>query len=357
MRSGLLPRMLALVAVVLLGSYYVLLHVLHFSIGNAPFDVTLQLPRGGGIYTSADVTYRGVNIGTVTSVRVQPQGVAVTLQLDHGTRVPGDVDASVRQLSAIGEQYVDLVPRSAGGGRLHDGSVIPASRASVPLQIGTALNTLGDLLDSLNEQDLTTVQQFLTTGFSGTGPDLRNLITSSQTLTKALTDALPQTQALITDGTPVLTSLDSTDQQLADYLRNLSTLSAQFKASDADLQALLTKGGPASEQLAALLTRTRTDIAGTIQGFGDASKGVLQYQPQVQALFQLLPVVALDLRDVTAGGNLRSTLTINGGRTVCSYLVPGAVPLPSQTTNAVDLDNGCARSAPDLLQRGAGAAP
>lgn len=357
MRTGLLPRLLALVAVVLLGGYYVLVNVLHLSVGRAPFDVTLQLPRGGGIYTSADVTYRGVDVGTVTAVRVQPQGVAVTLQLDHGTTIPGDVDADVRQLSAIGEQYVDLVPRSSGGGRLHAGSVIPASRATVPLQIGTALNTLGDLLDSLDEKDLTTVQSFLTTGFTGTGPDLRALIGSSSTLTKALTDALPQTRALITDGTPVLSSLDSTDAQLAAYLRNLNALSAQIKASDSDLQALLARGGPASEQLAALLTRTRTDLAGTIQGFGDASKGVLAHEPQVQELFQMLPVVALDLRDVTAGGDLRSTLTINGGRPVCSYLVPGAVPLPSQRTTTVDLDNGCSRSAPDLLQRGAAAAP
>lgn len=357
MKVSLLPRMLALLAVVLLGSYYIVVQVLHFSIGNAPFDVTLQLPRAGGIYTSADVTYRGVGVGSVTRIDVQPQGVAVTLELDHGTRIPRDVDAQVKQLSAIGEQYVDLVPASADGGVLKAGSVIPADRATVPIPIGTALNSLGTLLDSLDEQDVTTVQKFLTTGFGGTGTDLRNLITSSQGLTQALSAAQPQTQALILDGTPVLETLGATNPQLAQYTGNLEELTAQFKASDADLRALISKGGPATAQLADLLTKTRTDIAGTIAGFGSGSAEVLRYQGQVQAMFQMLPVVALDLRDVTADGKVRGSIALNGGKEVCSYLVPSAVPLPDQRTGTVDLDNDCARTGADLLQRGAAAAP
>ena len=357
MKRALLPRLLALAVVILLGGYYIVVNVLHVSIGNAPFDVTLQLPRAGGIYTSADVTYRGVGVGTVTRIQVQPQGVAVTLRLDHGTRIPTDVAANVRQLSAIGEQYVDLVPASSSGPVLRAGSVIPADRATVPVPIGTALNSLGALLDSLNEQDLTTVQKFLTTGFSGTGPDLRTLITSSQQLTQALAAAQPQTAALIQDGTPVLTTLNDTNPQFAQYTRSLNELTAQFAASDADLRALIAKGGPATGQLADLLAKTRTDIAGTIAGLGSGSAAVLQYQPQVAELFAMLPVVALDLRDVTAGGTVHGSIALNGGSTVCTYLVPSAVPLPDQRTTAVDLDNGCARTAGDLLQRGAATAP
>lgn len=357
MKRALLPRMLALLLVIALGSWYILVDVLHYRIGEDPFDVTLQLPRAGGIYTSADVTYRGVGVGTVTDVQVQPAGVAVTLELEHGTRIPADVAASVRQLSAIGEQYVDLVPGSSGGPVLEAGSVIPASRATVPVPIGAALTDLGDLLDSLDEQDLTTVQAFLTSGFRDTGPDLRNLVVTGQELTRALQAAQPQTTALILDGAPVLTTLDATSPQFAQYTRSLDELSAQFKASDADLRALIATGGPATGQLADLLAKTREDIAGTVAGLGSGSAAVLQYQPQVDALFQLLPVVALDLRDITAGGTVRSSLTLNGGRTVCSYLVPSQVPLPGESTSTVDLDNSCGRIAPDLLQRGASTAP
>jgi len=357
MTRSLLPRMIALVLVVLLGGYYIVVDVLHFSPGNPPFHVVLQLPRGGGLYESADVTYRGVGVGTVSRVDVRTDGVAVTLELKKGTRIPADVDASVRQLSAIGEQYVDLVPASGTGPVLRDGSVIPASRATLPVAIGAALNNLGALLDSLDEKDLTTVESFLATGFSGTGPDLRNLIVTSQELTRALVAAQPSTVQLILDGVPVLTTLDQTNPQFAEYTRNLNVLSAKLKNADGDLRALIATGGPRTQQVADLLAGTRDDIAGTLRGFAASSASVLQYQPQVAAMFQLLPVVALDLRDVTASGSLHGALAINGGRPVCSYLLPSAVPLPTERTSTVDTGNTCGRTSSELLNRGAARAP
>lgn len=356
MTRSLLPRLIALVVVIVLGTYYVVSDVLHYSFGRGPYSVTLRLPRGGGIYTSADVTYRGVGIGRVSAVDVRPDGVDVTLHLDHDSRVPSDVDADVRQLSAIGEQYVDLVPRTATG-QLRQGSVIPADRAHLPVPIGAALSSLGSLLDSLPSQDVATVESFLTTGFTGTDQDLRSLIVNSETLVKALAAAQPQTAALITNGTPVLQTFQSTAPQLQEWAADLNQLSATIASSDSDLQALLAKGGPSTDQLAGLLAKTRTDIAGTISGFGSSAAAFLAHQPQAQAMFEMLPVVAVDLRDITAGGTVRSTLTVNGGRTVCSYLPAGAFPLPTQRTTAVDMDNGCARSAADLLQRGAATAP
>lgn len=358
MKRNLVPRILALGLVVLLGGYYILVNVLQLRIGDDPIDVRVELSRAGGIYTNADVTYRGVSVGTVTAVDVEPQGVSVNLRLEDGTRIPSDVDASIRQLSAIGEQYVELVPASDGGPLLRDGSVIPADRATVPVPIGDALNNLGGLLDSLPEDDLATVRSFLVTGFRDTGPDLRTLISSSQTLTRALSAAQPQTERLIVDGLPVLGALDASGPDFAAYTRNLNELSAQFAASDADLRALIAQGGPATGQLTGLLADIRDDLAGTIDGFAAGSEEVLRYQPQVQEIFRLLPIVALDLRDITAGGTLRNELLVNVGQNVCTYLGADQLPVPDQTTAEVDTDNRCGRGfVPDLLQRGADPVP
>lgn len=355
MTRGLLPRLLALLAVVLLGTWYVLTQVLQFSFGRGPYDVTLELPRAGGIYENATVTYNGVNVGSVTGIDVATDLVRVTLAIDRDRSIPSDVDAQVRQLSAVGEQYVDLVPASADGPALEEGSVIPADRASVPVAIGTALDDLGALLDSLDEQNLTTVQDFLASGFIGTGPDLRSLVVNSQQLTRALQAAQPATVDLITQGTPVLQTLNDTNQQFADYTRNLNVLTAQLKASDADLRALLANGAPATEQVTDLLVRTRDDIAGTVAGLASGSEAVLQYEPQVQRIFQMLPVVAQDLRAVTASGTIRTTLAVNGTGPICTYLLPQQIPLPTERTGAADTDNRC--RTPGVLPRGADSAP
>lgn len=77
--------------------------------------VTLELPDTGGLYRFSNVTYRGVQIGKVTAVGPTATGVKATLQRDTSPKIPADVHAAVRSMSAVGEQYVGLVPRSDSG--------------------------------------------------------------------------------------------------------------------------------------------------------------------------------------------------------------------------------------------------
>src|SRR6478735_3270886 len=105
-------------------------------LGVGRYEVTLDMPATGGLYESSVVTYRGSEIGRVTSIDVTPGGVRAVLTLDSSTAVPADVSAAVHSRSAIGEQFVELTPRSDGGGAapatLRDGDVIPAAQVQVP---------------------------------------------------------------------------------------------------------------------------------------------------------------------------------------------------------------------------------
>ena len=92
----------------------------------------LELPETGGLYRFSNVTYRGVQIGKVTAVGPTASGAEATLSLDASPKIPADVHAAVRSISAVGEQYIDLVPRSESAPYLRDGSVINARDTSIP---------------------------------------------------------------------------------------------------------------------------------------------------------------------------------------------------------------------------------
>src|SRR3954451_848291 len=64
-------------------------------LGIGRYEVTLQLPAAGGLYPTSVVTYRGSEIGRVTSVDVTRDGVRAVLRLDSDTKVPANVSASV----------------------------------------------------------------------------------------------------------------------------------------------------------------------------------------------------------------------------------------------------------------------
>src|SRR5689334_3379554 len=85
------------------------------------YVVSADFVDSGGIFKGAEVTYRGVPKGKVTALTLRPDGVRVSMLLRPGTQVPKDVKAFVGNRSAVGEQYVDLQPRSDGKPFLEEG--------------------------------------------------------------------------------------------------------------------------------------------------------------------------------------------------------------------------------------------
>ncbi|MDQ1463253.1 MAG: phospholipid/cholesterol/gamma-HCH transport system substrate-binding protein, partial [Actinomycetota bacterium] len=109
-------------------------------LGVGTYDVTVQLPEAGGLYERANVTYRGTEVGQVKSVKLVNGNVEALMALKSGIDIPSDLDAQVHSQSAVGEQYVALLPRNGSSPPLKNGDVIHRDRSSVPPDINDLLN-------------------------------------------------------------------------------------------------------------------------------------------------------------------------------------------------------------------------
>ena len=109
-------------------------------LGLGRINVKLELPAAGGLYRFSNVTYRGVQVGKVTDVKLTENGAEATLTLDTSPKIPADLQAEVRSVSAVGEQYVDLRPRTDSGPYLEDGSVIAKDNTTIPQAVGPMLD-------------------------------------------------------------------------------------------------------------------------------------------------------------------------------------------------------------------------
>ncbi|MGV0796242.1 MlaD family protein, partial [Mycolicibacterium elephantis] len=99
------------------------------ALGIGTYRVTADFVAAGGLYENANVTYRGVTIGRVESVGLSDDSVVAHMRLNSGTPVPENITATVKSVSAVGEQYVDLVPpENASQQKLRDGANIDVSR-------------------------------------------------------------------------------------------------------------------------------------------------------------------------------------------------------------------------------------
>lgn len=287
-------QLLALVIVTVLGVGYVSIRYLGAGalFGAGPYPVTLQLTDSGGIFTGADVTYRGVSVGRVTELRLTSQGVDAQLEINpDAPPIPADVDAVVSNLSVIGEQFVDLRPAHAGGPMLAAGSVIPASRTGTPVEIGELIANLDTLIRSVPLESLRTVVRELGTAFTGTGPELARLLESTDAFTRDAIAALPQTVTLIRDGRVVLQTQNEQSSAIVSFSRDLALLAAQLRSSDPDLRRLITTAPRFADQTSALIEESGPQLGQLLADLLTVSRVALPRQDALRHLLSVYPVV------------------------------------------------------------------
>jgi len=287
-------QLLAFVIVTVLGLGYVSVRYLGAGalFGAGPYPVTLQLTDSGGIFTGAEVTYRGVSVGRVGPLRLTSQGVDAQLEIrPDAPPIPADADAVVCNLSVVGEQFVDLRPARQDGPTLRAGSVIPASRTSTPVPIGDLIAHLDTFLRSVPLDSLRTVVHELGTALTGTGADLQILLDSTDAFTRDAVAALPQTLTLIRDGRVVLQTQNEQSSAIISFSRDLALLAAQLRAADPDLRRLIVTAPQAADQTSALLRESGTQIGQILADLLTVSRVTLPRQAALRHLLSVYPVV------------------------------------------------------------------
>ena len=356
-RTQVWVRLGALVVVALLGVYFIAFDVIGWRIGAQAFTVTVDLPRGGGLYSDGFVTYRGVDVGRISAMSLSPSGAVATLAIDPGTEIPANAIAQVHELSVAGEQYLDLVPTSARGPDLHAGSVIPENRTVVPVSVFQLLSDAGQLIGSIKSSEVQTITDALGSGFNDTGQALRNITVAGQHLIAALQAAQAETVTLINSGGSVLSTEEASSASIISFSHSLATITGQLSASNADLVAVLDNGVPTEQAIEQFVQTDGAALVTLIKELDGLSDVAMAQQPAVVSLLQQLPAFVNNIADTASGGSVAVNIYYNTENTVCPYLSGSQTPEPVAATGAPDLMRTCTLQAPDLLQRGAAQVP
>lgn len=251
--------------------------------------VTLELPDTGGLYRFSNVTYRGVQVGKVTAVGPTAVGAKATLAIDTSPKIPADVHAAVRSMSAVGEQYVDLVPRSESAPYLRDGSVIAARDTSIPRPVGPMLDKLSALVKSIPKDKLGQLLDETFTAFNGAGYDLESMLDSSAKLSHDAHGVVDHTRALVDDGRPFLDAQAQTTAQTWRWAHNLAGFTDQMVTDDAHFRQLLHTGPGFAQEVSRLLDQVKPTLPVFLANLSTIGQIGVTYHPALEQLLVLLP--------------------------------------------------------------------
>ncbi|WP_275571952.1 MCE family protein [Mycolicibacterium vanbaalenii] len=278
----------SLIAGLVMSIGYMGLPSLLFGIGR--YQVAMELPTTGGLYKTGNVTYRGQEVGRVVDVRMTDTGIEAVLSLRSQVRVPKDLDAQVHSRSAIGEQYVELIPRPGGDMTpLRDGDVIPADRTSVPPDINTLLDETNTGLQAIPPGNLKTAIDEGAAALAGLGPDLARLVKGSTTLAIDARTNLPALTNLIDNAGPILDTQSDTSDSIRSWAAHMADISGQIRAQDPAVRTLLPDGAAAAEEGRKLVERLRPSLPVLLANLTGIADVALTYHAGVEQLLVLLP--------------------------------------------------------------------
>src|SRR5882724_8338222 len=239
----------AIVTVLTVGAISIFYLHLPAAVGLGAYNVTANFVAGGGLYENANVTYHGVTVGRVESLGLTNDGVVAHMRINSGTPVPQNVVATVKSVSAVGEQYVDLVPPDGEAkGNLRDGSNIDEAHTRIGQDIAGLLNEADSLVNSIGNTRIQDLLRETFKAFNGSGPELARLIQSSRLLVdEANANYVPVTQ-LIDQAGPFLDAQVRSGDDIKSLAEGLARFTGEVANADPQVRSVLqTVPGAAAE--------------------------------------------------------------------------------------------------------------
>jgi phospholipid/cholesterol/gamma-HCH transport system substrate-binding protein len=296
-------QLVIFVVITLLGVSYVsaeYVGLAKYVTGNSGCTISADFPDSGGIFSNAEVTYRGVTVGQVGALHLIPRGTRVDLKLDScsSPKIPRNISATIANRSVVGEQYVNLVP--APGTKNNEGPyiskhfVVPMSRNAIPTATQTLLTDLDRLFNSVPLDDLRTTIDELGKATRNRGDDLGRLLDATDQLVNAASspENLNASIELIDQSSSVLQTQLDQREPLQVWTHSLNLLSQQLKASDPDFRHLLNTGPSDVSAITDFVRNNETDLGATLANLATVGDIIVRHLDGIEEILELYPALA-----------------------------------------------------------------
>lgn len=254
-----------------------------FWISNARFGgPVLELngiaPEAGQMTADAPVFLFGVNVGEVTSVRLEGLQVHVRLRIYHDAALPSDTRGLIKAAGFLGAQMVELVPGSSDR-PLASGDTIRIGRdadiMSLAGELGDgASDVLSRIQQALSDETVDDVRGSAA-AFAGAMQELEQLIQGERDAVGRLIEGLNRTAenlASATDGP----ELESTLANIDTLTSRLKTAAAGLDSTSTSLASITSRLDRGEGTLGKLLTDERLyeDLTAAVENIQTASEEI-----------------------------------------------------------------------------------
>jgi phospholipid/cholesterol/gamma-HCH transport system substrate-binding protein len=250
------------------------------------YIVSTTVPDAGGIRRGDPVQMLGVNIGRVQRFKIDPNGVAIRLELEGDYDVPADSQVLLKSSGLLGGMIAEIVPGKSTedlkGGATLPGRTDEAMMDSIDRLAGEAEKVLTSVQSVLSEANVESI-----------GNTTRNLDAGSAQMRKLLGDM----NSAVNDQRRELRTLTASLQRSAEGFEKVATgpeVERTLKQIDAATARM--------DTVMASLERTSTAVE-SVMGRLDRGEGTLGKLMRDEELYRNMNAAMLNMNQATVNIN------------------------------------------------------
>ena len=207
----------------------------------------------------------------------------------------------MKSVSAIGEQYIDLVPPARPADtKLHNGSRIARDNTAIGVEVATLLHQSETLVSSVADTRLRELLHETFTAFNGTGPQLARLIESARLLVDEANATFPQTSQLIDQLGPFLQAQIRSGDNIKALSNGLARFTSEVRNADPQLRTTLDVVPGTVDQANTAFSGIRPSFPILAASLANLGRVGVIYHKSIEQLLVVLP--ALFAAITTAAG-------------------------------------------------------
>ena len=221
---------------------------------------TVRFADAAGLAVGAGASVAGVEVGRVTSMRVEHDEAIVQLAIRESAGLRTDVIARVRARSLLGEKYVELVPQSQTEPHLVDGGQITHTERQYELD--RLVGQVGPLFDAAQPEKLTDSLEILSSTLVDDPERLERILVDLEDMMKNLREASALAPGIARDAQAAAAEAKTLAKETRPLITRAENSLAKLEASLDPVETATSKLPALTDQVELLLTDAQNLIGG-----------------------------------------------------------------------------------------------
>jgi phospholipid/cholesterol/gamma-HCH transport system substrate-binding protein len=209
-------------------------------------NVSMTVPDVNGLVVGSNILLRGVPVGKVSEITSSLDHATIDFFIDGRYRVPVDSDVRLDNLSALGESYIGLMPRTQDGPMLQDGAEIATDRVIQPPSISELTTSVVRVVNQLDPDALKRIIDEADTALPDPNTVLPNISHAVDVLNNTVADMHGRGRALLDNFQTLLRNADWVGPVLADLAPSVRTTGEYMQHTLFSTFKVVNAGAPAT---------------------------------------------------------------------------------------------------------------